>query len=64
MAMQPTDTIELTLQAQQWNTVLAILAKAPVPYEIVGPLLHEIQRQCAERDQPLPMRVTGTAAAE
>jgi hypothetical protein len=56
--MTPTDTIELSLQAQQWNAVLAILVKAPVPYEIVGPLLHEIQRQCAkqaEAQQPLAL---------
>ena len=60
--MQPTDKIIIELQAQQWNMLLVVLAKAPVSYEMVAPLLHEIQRQCTEHEQPRPMRVTGAAA--
>jgi hypothetical protein len=39
-----TELIPLTLTAQQWNTVLKCLAKAP--YEIVNELVHGIQTGC------------------
>jgi hypothetical protein len=39
-----TELIPVTLTAQQWNTVLQCLAKAP--YEIVNELVNGIQAGC------------------
>jgi hypothetical protein len=44
--MEPTDKIDVTLEAQQWNAVIAIMAKSPVPYEVSHQLIQEMQRQC------------------
>lgn len=44
--MEPTTVITVTLEAQQWNLVLATLAEGP--FRIVAPLIETIQRQCVE----------------
>jgi hypothetical protein len=41
--MNPNDQLAVTLEAQQWNVVLATLAEGP--FRIVAPLMQEIQRQ-------------------
>jgi hypothetical protein len=48
MALQPTDAIAVTLQAQEWQMVMAQLAEGP--YRVVAPLLASIQTQCMARD--------------
>jgi len=45
--LTPTDKLSVTLEAQTWEVVLRVLAKAPVPYEVMAPLIQDIQRQCA-----------------
>jgi hypothetical protein len=45
--MQPTDRISVTLDAQTWETVLRVIAQAPVAYTITAPLITAIQQQCA-----------------
>jgi hypothetical protein len=50
--MEPTDKLDVTLQAQEWEAVMRAMAKAP--YEIVAPLIGEIQRQCVAQQQPAP----------
>lgn len=45
--MNPTDRISITLDAQTWETVLRVIAQAPVAYTIVAPLIISIQQQCA-----------------
>lgn len=63
--MTPTDKLAVTLEAQAWDTTMRVLAKGP--YEVVAPLIAEIQRQCAQQaaqqsvaDEPQPFvpRVT------
>lgn len=44
--MEPTTVITVTLEAQQWNLVLATLAEGP--FRLVAPLIENIQRQCVE----------------
>jgi hypothetical protein len=63
IALQPTDRIPVILDAQTWETVLRVIAQAPVPYAVVAPLIASIQQQCANHtvaDDPQPMvpRVT------
>lgn len=45
-------SMTVTLEAQQWNAVMALLAEGP--YRVAAPLLSEIQRQCmaATMSQP------------
>jgi hypothetical protein len=50
--MQPTDRISITLDAQTWETVLRVIAQAPVAYAVTAPLIAEIQRQCMPRQEP------------
>jgi hypothetical protein len=47
--INPSTRLTITLEAQQWNTVLATLAEGP--YRIVMPLMHEIQAQCNAQSQ-------------
>jgi hypothetical protein len=56
--------IAVTLNAQQWNTLLVQLAEGP--YRLVAPLLTAIQQQCQEYDaEPpsmmMPRRTAGGA---
>jgi hypothetical protein len=56
MSIAPNQRLSVTLEAKDWNTVLAILAEGP--YRVVGPILGEIQRQCmAEAGPPRPAEV-------
>jgi hypothetical protein len=59
--LQPTDTLSVSLTAQSWNTLIQLLVKAPLPWEVSNPLIQEIQGQCmnqqravmAVQDRPL-----------
>jgi hypothetical protein len=42
--MTPQQPLTVTLEAAQWNAVMALLAEGP--YRVAAPLLSEIQRQC------------------
>jgi hypothetical protein len=44
--MQPTDELTVTMQAQQWETVLRLLDEVPAPHRVTAPLLASIQQQC------------------
>ena len=44
--MQATDSVTITLQAQQWNTILEVLHNAP--YRIAAPLIQSISEQARE----------------
>ena len=48
--MQPTDNIDVTLQAQTWEMVMRVLAKGP--YDVVAPIIQDIQNQCMRAQQP------------
>jgi hypothetical protein len=41
--MNPTDPVSVTLQAQEWNSVLAALMEAP--YRLAAPLVQKIGEQ-------------------
>lgn len=66
----PTERLAVTLEAQQWNAVIAVLSEAP--YRVAAPLIGEIQRQCMAvaatlargngTDADPPFRVTGAIA--
>jgi hypothetical protein len=60
---QPTDPISITLEAQQWNTVLGALAEAP--WRIADPVIRAIASQTnppAIADPPaVPARTNGDA---
>ena len=47
--LQPDFPISITLEAQQWNAVLAALGEAP--YRIAAPLINKIVEQVQERQQ-------------
>ena len=57
--MNPTDRISITLEAQTWETVLRVIAQAPVAYAVTAPLIAAIQQQCtqpqAEEQPPLAL---------
>ena len=44
--MEATDPVTITLQAQQWNTILEVLHNAP--YRIAAPLIQSISEQARE----------------
>jgi hypothetical protein len=55
--MAPQQPLSVTLEAQQWNAVMALLAEGP--YRVSAPLIAEIQRQCLAADadtRPSPLR--------
>ena len=55
--IEPITPIPVTLRAQEWNTLMALLAEGP--YKLAAPLIAAIQQQCMEHDAP--MRVSGGA---
>ena len=48
--LQANDTVEIELTAAQWNTVMVIMAEAPMPHRIVDPLIRAIQQQCMTKE--------------
>jgi hypothetical protein len=65
--MNPTDRIAVTLDAQTWETVLRVIAQAPVPYAVVAPLIASIQQQCTRQqatEQPLALVPRDNEAGE
>jgi hypothetical protein len=54
--MNPTDRISITLDAQTWETILRVIAQAPVAYAVTAPLIAAIQQQCTQpREPPLAL---------
>lgn len=57
MALQPTTNIQVTLNAEQWNTLLSLLGETG-PYRVVNPLVSTIMQQCLAFDEqhqiPIP----------
>lgn len=57
--MTPTDRISVTLEVRTWETVLRVIAQAPVAYAVTAPLIAAIQGQCtrqqAEEQPPLAL---------
>lgn len=45
----PGQLLTVSLRAEQWNQVLALLADGP--YRVVNPLLQEMQRQLLSHEQ-------------
>ena len=58
--MAPQQPLTVTLEAQQWDAVMRVMAKSPIPYEIVAPLIQAIQAQCVTASAPVP----GNGAAD
>jgi hypothetical protein len=51
----PTDRLTVTLEAQQWNQVLAALGEGP--YRVVAPIVHALHDQLyAQQSEPIPQR--------
>jgi len=50
--MNSTDRISVTLDARTWETVLRVIAQAPVAYAVTAPLIQTIQQQCTDHQQP------------
>jgi hypothetical protein len=50
MALPNQMPIPITLSAEQWNTVLALLNETG-PYRVVAPLVQAITIQCMAQDQ-------------
>jgi hypothetical protein len=63
MTTQPRDpsaAIPITLQAQEWNAVLAVLMDAP--YRVAAPLIQKITEQgLAHSSAPPPAKPNGAA---
>jgi hypothetical protein len=53
---QPTDPVPVTLQAQEWNTVIGALMDAP--YRIAAPLIGKIVAQAQRHDAPIEEKLT------
>ena len=47
--MRPAEILTVRLEAQVWEHIMRALAKGP--YEMVAPLIAEIQRQCANQER-------------
>lgn len=60
--INPTDQLAVTLEAQQWNVVLATLAEGP--FRIVASLMQEIQRQLTTPAMPLQQKTNGAETRE
>jgi hypothetical protein len=64
-SISPQQPLGVTLEAQQWETVLRIISEAPMPHRVSDPLLREIQRQCmmasASRSEALPDQIQSEA---
>jgi hypothetical protein len=58
---EPTAPVAVTLQAQQWNGVIAALVKAP--WEMADPLIRQITAQVASQAPKSPA-ANGAAQAE
>ena len=43
--MKATDMVTITLEAQQWNTLLEVLHNAPISYRVAAPLIESIGKQ-------------------
>ena len=43
--------ITVTLTAERWQKVLAVMAEAPMPHRITDPLVREIHQQCLAHDR-------------
>ena len=52
--MAPRQPLTVTLEAQQWDAVMRVMAKSPIPYEIVAPLIQAIQQQCMAASAQVP----------
>jgi hypothetical protein len=50
--MTPTQPLTVTLEAQQWEQVMRLLADGP--YRVVAPLIQAIQQQCMAASARLP----------
>lgn len=49
--MNPTDTLSVTLEAQQWNQVLALVAEGP--YRVSAPIIQAMHAQLLpEQEKP------------
>ena len=59
--IEPTAPLSVTLEAQQWNTVLALLAEAP--YRVVAPVIQSIGEQVQAAAGQAPQPLTNGAAA-
>ena len=55
--MEPTTPIAVTMQAQQWDRLLNMLADAGT-YRAVAPLIAEIQQQCVQQGDGVPQTPT------
>lgn len=51
--LEPTEPLEVTLQAQQWNQVLALLGDVPAPHRVTDPLIRTIADQLIRLQQRL-----------
>jgi hypothetical protein len=58
MSFKPEQKLSVTLRAEQWNQVLALLADGP--YRVVNPLIVDVQMQLMsqepERERVVPWR--------
>lgn len=58
--MTPQQPLTVTLEAQQWNAVMALLAEGP--YRISAPLIQAIQQQCMRHAEAPSMQMRGNGA--
>ena len=59
----PTTPIEVTLEAQQWNTVCQLLNEVAAPHRIVAPILQALTKQLVNYGETnvVPMTPPGAA---
>jgi hypothetical protein len=60
--MDPNEPVTITLEAQQWNNVLALLQEGP--FRVAAPLIDSIMRQGASQgQQPGPQQSSNALGA-
>lgn len=53
----PTDKLSITLEAQQWNSVVALVAAEFQRAQFITQLMQDLQAQLQEKTQPPPDNV-------
>lgn len=57
--LQPTETITIELEAQEWQVVLSALGEAP--YRVAAPVVQKVMRQVESHQTPPPPQPNGSA---
>jgi hypothetical protein len=52
--IEPNRPLSATLTAEQWNVVMHVMRKHPLPYEVSAPIIDAMGQQLQRQTQPPP----------